>query len=272
MIRIVTTCYNCEKFIRECILSVLLQDYTDWEMYIFDDASTDNSIKVAEEIINGDPRIKIIKNHKNVGAVFNKTFNFVKLCEPEDEDIIVTLDGDDHFIHKQTLCYLNSLYLNGWWMTYGGASHDNWIRFPDNWYTEVDWSKSLRKQLFCLGHLRSHKFFLMKNIKDVDLRYKDGTIFKFPEDVVLFIPMAEMSGEEKTHHFDQSLYFYRFHNNSDGARPEIDDHRAKLMICDLARRDPYSKKTKEELLKHKCDWTYKIKNNELNRRHTNHNR
>ena len=53
MIKIITTCYNCEKFIEECILSVLLQEYDDWEMYIFDDASTDNSIQVAENTIDG---------------------------------------------------------------------------------------------------------------------------------------------------------------------------------------------------------------------------
>ena len=37
-----------------------MQDYDNWEMYIFDDASTDNSVEVAEKTINGDNRIKII--------------------------------------------------------------------------------------------------------------------------------------------------------------------------------------------------------------------
>tara|TARA_R110002153_G_scaffold122454_1_gene268368 strand:- start:3050 stop:3859 length:810 start_codon:yes stop_codon:yes gene_type:complete len=260
MIKIITTCYNCEKFIEECILSVLLQEYSEWEMYIFDDYSTDNSIQVAENTINGDPRIKIIKNSKNMGAVYNKTFSFVKNCSPDDEDIIVTLDGDDFFIHKQALSYLNSLYLNGWWMTYGGASHGNNIKFPDDFYTEVDWSKSLRKQRFCLGHLRSHKFFLMKNIKDIDLRYKDGALFKVPEDVILFLPMVEMCGEEKAHHFRQSFYFYRWHDNCDGLRPEIDSHRDDIMRLDLSIRKPYPRKTKEELINWECDWTYKLKN------------
>ena len=109
-----------------------MQDYDNWEMYIFDDASTDNSVEVAEKTINGDNRIKIIKNPKNMGAVYNKTFNFVKVCDPEDEDIIVTLDGDDFFNKKEALTYLNNVYLNGWWMTYGGASHTNDKRFPED--------------------------------------------------------------------------------------------------------------------------------------------
>ena len=65
MIKIVTTCFNCEAFIKECIKSVLSQKQSVWEMYIFDDASTDNSVEVATEVANGDPRIKIIKKTKH---------------------------------------------------------------------------------------------------------------------------------------------------------------------------------------------------------------
>ena len=256
MIKIVTTCYNCEEFIEKCILSALMQDYDDWEMYIFDDASTDNSVEVAEKTINGDHRIKIIKNPKNMGAVYNKTFNFVKVCDPEDEDIIVTLDGDDFFNKKEALTYLNNVYSNGWWMTYGGASHTNVLICADDFYTEIDWSVSLRNQRFCLGHLRSHKFFLMKNIKDIDLRYRNGTLFKIPEDVILFIPMAEMCGKRKAHHLRQSLYFYRFHSNCDGFKPKKNSHRTDIITKDLSVRREYAVKTKEELLNWKCDWTF----------------
>ena len=76
MFKIVTTCYNCEAFIKECIESVLAQKQSDWEMYIFDDASYDKSREVAKEVANGDPRIKIIENKVNRGAVYNKTYNF----------------------------------------------------------------------------------------------------------------------------------------------------------------------------------------------------
>ena len=106
MFKIITTCYNCESFIGQCIESVLSQNQTDWEMYITDDASEDNSVEVATEVANGDPRIKIIKNDKNMGAVYNKTFNFINHAKPDDEDVVVTLDGDDYLGSQYALCHL----------------------------------------------------------------------------------------------------------------------------------------------------------------------
>ncbi len=89
-------------------------------MYIFDDASTDNSVEVATEATNGDPRVKIIKNKINRGAVYNKTYNFIRHAKPDDEDIIVTLDGDDYLGSQYALCYLKKIYSEGYWFSYGG--------------------------------------------------------------------------------------------------------------------------------------------------------
>ena len=43
LVSIITPCYNSEKFIEECITSVLNQSYQNWEMLIVDDNSSDNS-------------------------------------------------------------------------------------------------------------------------------------------------------------------------------------------------------------------------------------
>ena len=130
MIKIITTCYNCEPFIGQCIESVLSQKQTDWEMYITDDASVDKSVEVATKVANGDPRIKIIKNDKNMGAVFNKTSNFLNHAELDDEDVIVSLDGDDYLSSEYALCYLKKIYSKGYWLSYGSfvASEKNFYK------------------------------------------------------------------------------------------------------------------------------------------------
>ena len=64
MFKILTTCYNCEAFIKECIESVLAQNESEWEMYIIEDASTDNTVKEAIKASNRDSRIKILSNKK----------------------------------------------------------------------------------------------------------------------------------------------------------------------------------------------------------------
>tara|TARA_R100000988_G_scaffold103328_2_gene81861 strand:+ start:138 stop:896 length:759 start_codon:yes stop_codon:yes gene_type:complete len=252
MLKIITTCYNCEHFIEKCIESVLVQDESEWEMYITDDASSDKSVEVAQKTANRDPRIKILRNKKNMGAVFNKTSNFVYHAKPTDEDIIVTLDGDDNLINARALSYLKEIYLKGYWLTYGGFKCSDNVTFPNSFMNPIDWSLSLRRQRYCLTHLRSHKFFLYKNIKNKDLRYKNGVLFKFPEDIILNIPMAEMAGPDKCFYIKEKLYQYRFHEKTDHFLN--DDHRTKIVQDDLSYRSEYPRKTKDQLLKHKCDW------------------
>lgn len=58
--------YNSEKYIKKCLESVLNQNFSDYELIIVDDMSTDDSVKIIEEY--NDPRIKLIKLDK-------KTFN-----------------------------------------------------------------------------------------------------------------------------------------------------------------------------------------------------
>ena len=60
--------YNSEKYLRECLDSVLNQTFQDWECLISDDASTDKSVEIAREYENKDPRFKVSKHEKNVGA------------------------------------------------------------------------------------------------------------------------------------------------------------------------------------------------------------
>jgi glycosyltransferase involved in cell wall biosynthesis len=252
MFKIITTCYNCELFIKECIESVLTQEQSNWEMYIIDDASTDNSVEVATKTANGDPRIKIIKNKKNMGAVYNKTSNFVYHAKPDNEDVIVTLDGDDYFSSHRALCHLKRIYSQDHWLTYGGFIPSEPTSYPVDHLTPINWSKSLRDQRFCITPLRSHKFFLFKNVKDKDLRYQNGVLFKLPEDIILNIPMAEMAGENKCFFIKPKLYCYRTHSNNDLF--VNDKHRDAVVKNDLSFRPEYPRKTKEELLKWKCDW------------------
>lgn len=65
MISIVTASYNYEQYISETIQSVLNQTYSDWEMIIVDDCSSDNSVEVIKSF--NDKRIKLFVNEKNLG-------------------------------------------------------------------------------------------------------------------------------------------------------------------------------------------------------------
>lgn len=91
LISIVTPLYNCEKYIKETIESVVLQSYTNWEMIIIDDCSTDNSIKIITEYTRSIPNIRILRNKQNVGVAETRN---IGIREAKGE-YIAFLDSDD---------------------------------------------------------------------------------------------------------------------------------------------------------------------------------
>ena len=67
--------YNVEKFIRKSIESILSQTYSNFELIISDNASTDKTSEICEEYKKKDPRIRYFHHPKNRGPTWN--FNFV---------------------------------------------------------------------------------------------------------------------------------------------------------------------------------------------------
>ena len=63
--------YNSEKYLRQCLDSVLQQTFQDWKCVISDDASTDKSVEIAREYEKVDSRFKVLTHEKNVGAATN---------------------------------------------------------------------------------------------------------------------------------------------------------------------------------------------------------
>lgn len=70
--------YNGERFLRKAIDSVLAQDFTDFELIICDDCSTDDSVKIIESY--DDPRIILHRNDHNYGLAgnWNHSISFAK--------------------------------------------------------------------------------------------------------------------------------------------------------------------------------------------------
>lgn len=91
LVSIITPTYNSEKYIKETISSVLSQTYQNWEMIIVDDCSTDNTVRIIEEEMEKDSRIRFIQLQKNQGAAVarNTAINYA------NGRYIAFLDSDD---------------------------------------------------------------------------------------------------------------------------------------------------------------------------------
>ena len=59
-ISIIVPVYQVEKYIRQCIDSILAQTFTDFELILVDDGSKDNSGKICDEYAEKDKRIRVI--------------------------------------------------------------------------------------------------------------------------------------------------------------------------------------------------------------------
>lgn len=88
---IVTPTYNAAEYLSTAIESVLSQTFTDWELILVDDCSTDNSVELIESYVTEDSRIKLIKLPENSGAAVARN----KGIELAGGRYIAFLDSDD---------------------------------------------------------------------------------------------------------------------------------------------------------------------------------
>jgi glycosyltransferase involved in cell wall biosynthesis len=85
--------YNGGKYMRQAIDSVLAQTFTNFELVISNNNSTDGTEAICQEYVKKDPRIKYIKQPVNIGAVNN--FNF--LLKQAQGTYFVWLCHDDYY-------------------------------------------------------------------------------------------------------------------------------------------------------------------------------
>ena len=68
--------YNGEKFVGDAIRSILVQDHKNFELIITDNASTDSTEKICREFAASDPRVRYVRNQRNLGAGPNHNLAF----------------------------------------------------------------------------------------------------------------------------------------------------------------------------------------------------
>ncbi|MBQ1928190.1 MAG: glycosyltransferase family 2 protein [Clostridia bacterium] len=90
-VSIITPSYNSEKYIKQTIDSVRAQTYTDFEMLIVDDCSTDRTCEIVEAIAKEDSRVKLIRQEQNGGAALARN----RALENSTGRFIAYLDADD---------------------------------------------------------------------------------------------------------------------------------------------------------------------------------
>lgn len=98
---VVVPVYNVEKYVKKCIESIIAQSYSNIEVIIVNDGSTDNSLKVCIESSKDDKRFKVVS--KQNGGLSDARNYGMKFCTCK---LITFIDSDD-YISKD---YIKNLY------------------------------------------------------------------------------------------------------------------------------------------------------------------
>lgn len=114
LVSIITPTWNCAAFICNTIKSVQAQTYTNWELLIQDDCSTDGTDKVIAPLEDEDIRIKYEANLQNSGAAITRN-NALKRAKGR---WIAFLDSDDMWMPEKLERQLRFMVENDYAFTY----------------------------------------------------------------------------------------------------------------------------------------------------------
>jgi len=215
-IKVIVPVYNSEKWISKTIESIKNQTCKNFECLIADDMSTDNTANVIMENIKDDERFSAVINTERKYALKNVYDGFKKLGTHE-EDILVTVDGDDWLYNEFVFDKLNKVYEErDCLLTYGsfleypsGQTHAYYLEpysqhvIGNNLFRESPWKAS---------HLRTFKKKLFDRLKKEDLMDANtGKFYDAAGDLAQMYPLIEMAGDRSAHIRD-ILYVYNKQN------------------------------------------------------------
>ncbi|WP_413999729.1 glycosyltransferase family 2 protein [Flavobacterium sp. W1B] len=138
LVSIIIPIFNSEKFISGAVESVQKQTYTNWEIILVDDCSTDNSVSIVSEMVENDRRIQFHQLDKNSGTGVARNFGLSKASGR----YISFLDADDlwkpeklkkqlDFLLKNNLPFTFSFYD---WINEDGELLNKTIEAPKKLY------------------------------------------------------------------------------------------------------------------------------------------
>lgn len=113
LVSIITPTYNCGRFIAETIESVQGQSYSNWEMLIIDDYSTDNTREIVEQYLEKDNRIMYYCLDKNSGAAVARN-TALRIANGR---WIAFLDSDDLWKPKKLEHQIKFMLKNGYYFS-----------------------------------------------------------------------------------------------------------------------------------------------------------
>lgn len=262
-ISVIVPVYNESKNISDCIESIRKQTYTNFEIIIVDDCSTDRSLAICEEISKKDARIALLAHDKNMGIANTRNTGL----EAATGEYIMFVDGDDTLekgtleimkrscdVNKADVCicdiaYLydgnirkKSKYANGESEIVTGKEFDMcYFLYPDTIKENISvWNKLYSASLF-----KEIRFPDVKNYSD------EYTVFKLT------------NSSETVTYIHEALYNYRV-STKKGEDKTFTNDKYSIFDAYMCRLKFYEEKAQYDMMwytfKRCMYWLYEYKN------------
>ena len=203
---IIATGYNCEQYVSECIESIINQTVDSWELFVYDDGSTDNTYKIAKRYANN--KIHIIRNEINEGGLKGRYHIINNLAKGD----VICLIGLDDSLTLDALEVLDKYYTDDVLMTWGSwmdsAGNHN---IATNYDDEVWRTKNFRRSSWKATSLNTFKRSLISKV-DKKFLMRDGKWMTNCTDLAYSFPCLEMIEKHNARVITNHIYNYRTNN------------------------------------------------------------
>ena len=210
-VSIIVPVYQVEKYIRQCVDSILAQTFTDFELILVDDGSKDKSGQICDEYARMDARVKVI-HKENGGAADTRN----RGMDQAVGNYVMFVDSDDYIAPTMLEClYRNMLNENA------DIAACNYLYFYEN-DRQKDFATNVKSEVLTGAEIfyyrkneRNYGFWtvvwnkLMKRQTVGKVRFRSG---KYYEDEFWANEIYQMDIKIVT--IQECLYYYRQHENS----------------------------------------------------------
>ena len=206
-ISVVMTVYNGEEYLEKSVCSILNQTYADFEYLIVDDGSTDNSLKILQEIV--DPRVCIIKQ-KNQG----QTSALITAIEQAQGELIARIDQDDYSLANRLIRQVEFMDANPKVVLCGSRwqelHNENLIHQKAHF---VHSNTDLKKAISCFNPFAHSSVMFRREAYLKVGRYNKN--FSIAMDYDLFVRLMRIG---EAHNIEEALTVVRMHGMSNTMR------------------------------------------------------
>ncbi|MDX8335927.1 glycosyltransferase family 2 protein [Candidatus Cetobacterium colombiensis] len=265
LVSVIIPVYNVEKYIEDCLLSIIRSSYKNIEILIIDDCSLDKGETIIKKYLQMDSRVKLLQNEKNKGVCYTRN----KGLENASGKYVIFIDGDDFISESWIENLVKIIEEKSCSVVIGKSKNYRDGKIDDYKITDLKTS----------GYMKFEKMRLSKNgviwnkIYDLNFLKKNSIFFSkeplnYGEDLEFVYRV--LSKADKIYYSEVGEYFYRCNRPFSLSRKTENEKRIKNLTQVLEKllsfskkNDKYNKKTLKKigediLIEHFEDPTIKI--------------